>query len=148
FAGPGKKLSQSAYPSVASQINKHVTELGYIPHELTACLHSLADIFVFPSFYENCPLSVLESMASRRPVIASDIPGISELITHKRDGLLVQSGNVEQLARAVVTLIRDDTLREELGRNAQETVEKHYNWKCVAAEVLDYYTSVLASPAD
>ncbi|MGZ4869553.1 MAG: glycosyltransferase, partial [Halobacteriota archaeon] len=145
-AGPGKMLSQSACPSVASQINKHVTELGYVRHELTGCLHSLADVFVLPSFYENCPLGILEAMASRRSVVASDIPGISELITDKYNGLLTQSGNAEQLAQAIITLITDGTMKRELERNARQMVEKHHDWRQVAAEVSDYYTSLLASP--
>ncbi|MGZ4851991.1 MAG: glycosyltransferase family 4 protein, partial [Halobacteriota archaeon] len=145
-AGPGKMLSQSACPSVASQISKHVTELGYVRHELTGCLHSLADVFVLPSFYENCPLGILEAMASRRSVVASDIPGISELITDKYNGLLTQSGNAEQLAQAIITLITDGTMKRELERNARQMVEKHHDWRQVAAEVSDYYTSLLASP--
>jgi glycosyltransferase involved in cell wall biosynthesis len=112
-------------------------------HEQTPFLYALADVFTLPSFYENCPLAMLEAMASGRPIVASNISGISELVTHEKDGLLTQCGNVDQLAETIITLIEDDGLRKKLGRNARRSVQVHNDWKKVATEVSDYYISVL-----
>jgi glycosyltransferase involved in cell wall biosynthesis len=135
FAGPGQRLPHRA--------GDHVVQLGYVAHERTPFLHALADIFTLPSFYENCPLTILEAMASGRPIVASNINGISELVTHEKEGLLTQPGNVNQLVEAIITLIKDDGLRTKLGRNARRTVQDRNDWKKVAAEVSDYYTWVL-----
>ena len=135
FAGPNQSLPHNA--------GDHVVQLGYVCHEQTPFLYALADVFTLPSFYENCPLAMLEAMASGRPIVASNISGISELVTHEKDGLLTQCGNVDQLAETIITLIEDDGLRKKLGRNARRSVQVHNDWKKVATEVSDYYISVL-----
>jgi len=135
FAGPGK-LPPHDHPD-------NVTELGYIDHHTAPSLYALADIFVLPSFYENFPLTILEAMATGRAVVASNVGGIPEMISHGRNGLLVRSGSVGDIADALTTLIRDDELRTNLGRNARRTVEDRFDWGRVAAEVFDYYAWVL-----
>jgi glycosyltransferase involved in cell wall biosynthesis len=136
FAGPGSKL-----PPCDCQ--DHITELGYVDHRLTPSLYALADIFVFPSFYDNFPLTILEAMASGCAVIASNVGGIPEQIEHLHNGLLVRSGSVVDIVNAVVTLIRDKTSRTDLGHNARRTIDEYFDWKRVADEVTAYYSWVL-----
>lgn len=136
FAGHGDKLSASGYEN-------NITQLGHVAHHVTPYLHALADMFILPSFYENFPLSILEAMATERAAIASNIGGIPELITHRRDGWLVRSGSVDDIVSAITTLINDDALRKDLGRCARKTVEDRFGWKKVATEVMEYYASIL-----
>ena len=91
-----------------------------------------ADIFVLPSLNECFPVSILEAMQFRLPVIASAIGGIPDMISEKKEGLLVQPGDVSDLKEKLALLLLNATLRKELGFNGQNkfiqnyTIE-HYN---------------------
>jgi glycosyltransferase involved in cell wall biosynthesis len=86
------------------------------------------DVFVHPAVWaEAFGLTIAEAMATGRPVVASAIGGIPELIDHGVTGLLVTPGNPAALARALDRLIADAELREGLGRNARRRVEERFD---------------------
>ena len=76
-----------------------------------------ADIFVLPSSYEGMPMTIIEAMGSGLPVVASAVGGIPDMICDGESGLLI-SPEPESIRDALLTLIRDRSLREKLGRNA------------------------------
>lgn len=80
------------------------------------------DVFVLPSYQEGLPLVVLESMACGRPTIATNVGGIPEIITDKRIGLLVEAGQPESIARAVISLARDPASSLLMGQRAKKDV--------------------------
>ena len=84
-----------------------------------APLLQAADVFVHPSLHENCPVSVLEAMSCGRPVIASAVGGIPELIEHEESGLLVPPGSAGALADGLARLATDGGLRWKLGEAAR-----------------------------
>lgn len=94
-----------------------------------------ADALVRPSLTEGMPLSLLEAMAARVPVVASDIPGNRSLVRDGVTGLLVPAGNVEALAGAVRALIDDPTLADRLASCAAVTVAGQ-SWDACAAGTL------------
>ena len=136
FAGAGKNITLDIS-------KENYTFLGYIPHEITPYVYSLSDIFVLPSLYENFPLSVLEAMSSGLAVIATNVGGIPEMITHNENGILIPPRSSKDIARSVVNLVEDDQLRKELGVNARKTVEKKFSWKIAALRTKEYYERVL-----
>ena len=76
------------------------------------------DIFVNPSLYEGMSNSILEAMAAKIPIIASDIPSNRELIEDKKSGLLVPIKNSDKIAGAVIELLKNKNLRENFSQNA------------------------------
>jgi glycosyltransferase involved in cell wall biosynthesis len=70
------------------------------------------------------PIKVLEHLSQGNPVIASRIPGLTATIRHEYNGLLVEPGNPDDLANAVIRLQKDRPLWEQLARNALESVKK------------------------
>ena len=86
-----------------------------------------ADFFVLPSDIEGLPLSILEAMAHGLPIVASDVGGIPELITHDEHGLLVPPGHAEALANALIKISRDPMLRARLGHTAKERAESEFS---------------------
>ncbi|PKM55427.1 MAG: hypothetical protein CVV00_03970 [Firmicutes bacterium HGW-Firmicutes-5] len=76
-----------------------------------------ADIFVLPSLWEGMPITLIEAMATGMPIVATDVGGISDMITHDESGLVVKT-QVEDLVEALDRLIRDKALRMKLGKNA------------------------------
>ena len=78
------------------------------------------DVAVFSSDREGMPLAVIEAMAAGKAIVATDIPGITELVRDGDEGLLVPSRNPAALAEAVGRLLDDDELRTRLGAAARE----------------------------
>ncbi|MFX0117412.1 MAG: glycosyltransferase family 4 protein, partial [Candidatus Hodarchaeota archaeon] len=81
---------------------------GYQPTEELITTLKSAQMVVLPSeWYENCPYTILEAFAARKPVIASNIGGIPELVEDRRDGLLFEPGNSEELTDRLRLLLHD-----------------------------------------
>ncbi len=77
-----------------------------------------ADVFVHPSYYEGLSNSLLEAMQMGLPVVAMNCSSMPELVTDQVEGLLVPRGDSGALGRAMARLLRDETLRERMGRAA------------------------------
>ncbi len=85
------------------------------------------DIFVLPSWYEGFPLVILEAMAAVCPVISTKgVGAIPEVVIDGVSGILVEKQNPKQIADAIIRLINNPRLREEMGRAGRERVEKYY----------------------
>ena len=100
-------------------------------------------VYVLPSFSEGLPVVLLEAMALGKPVVASNIPGIQDVITHGKDGFLFEAGNVSQLKEYLELLLEDEDLRRRIGKNARKTVEEKYTFKKVADSYLELYEEVI-----
>jgi glycosyltransferase involved in cell wall biosynthesis len=72
------------------------------------------DIFVLPSLWEGLPLVLLEAMASKKPIVATDVNGITEIIHSEEEGILVPSKNSAALSSAILRLLKNDELRERI----------------------------------
>ncbi len=84
---------------------------GAIPHDRVADVLASLDVLVVPSIWiENSPLVIREAFAAGIPVVASDLGGMAELVTHERNGLLFEPGSVESLARALRRLVDEPQL--------------------------------------
>ncbi|MFX0088275.1 MAG: glycosyltransferase family 4 protein [Candidatus Hodarchaeota archaeon] len=102
--------------------------------------YSAASMLVLPSSQEVMPLVLLEANAAGLPVIATSIGGVPEIIKHNSNGLLVDYGNVEQLADSILLLLKDRKLGESLGRKGRNMI-KNLSWKDLAKETERVYTS-------
>jgi glycosyltransferase involved in cell wall biosynthesis len=128
---------------LASQgsLNGSITFLGRRT-DLVA-LYAASDCFVLPTKYDTFSLSTLEAMASGLPVIISRAAGVSELLTTERDSLLLENPeSVEALAEGLGRIVRDETLRKNLGIEARKTAER-YSWEMVTRRTLAVYQEVL-----
>jgi glycosyltransferase involved in cell wall biosynthesis len=85
-------------------------------------LLSMFDIFALPSLWEGLPLVLLEAAAMGKPIVATDIDGVREVIRDGETGLLVPPANPERLAEAILRLLQDKDLAHKLGENAKATI--------------------------
>ncbi len=116
---------------------------GNLPHgELPAIIRRAA-VFVLPSHFEGHPKTLLEAMACGVAVIGADSPGIREVVRHMETGLLCGAGATD-LRSAVETLLRDDSLRETLGRNARIQIERKNALARVVERELAVYEGLTA----
>jgi glycosyltransferase involved in cell wall biosynthesis len=102
--------------SLAQQLNitEHIIFSGYrddIPQ-----IMEIIDIFTFPSFSESFGRSLLEAMAASKPIIASNVGGIPEVVVDGETGVLVPPGNSTELAAAISYLLKDNNLIKKMGR--------------------------------
>jgi glycosyltransferase involved in cell wall biosynthesis len=115
----------------------NVTNLGFQTGDALRALISAAAFSVYPSvWYENCPLSVLESQALGTPVLGSDIGGIPELITPGKTGELFRSGHADDLAEKIALLFY-------AGRR-REAMREHCLFRGSAVGIGHYYARLIA----
>ncbi len=99
---------------------------------------------VVPSeWYENCPMTVLESFASGKAVIGSDIGGMPDLIDNGVNGLLFRAGSAQDLAEKIDFLIKDDSRVVEMGKNARRKVEEKYNKEAHYELLMEVYRMII-----
>jgi glycosyltransferase involved in cell wall biosynthesis/protein-tyrosine-phosphatase len=101
------------------------------------------DLFVLPSLNEGIPMALLEAMALTRPVIASAVGGIPEVVTDRVTGLLVQPQDDRQLANACLELARNRHWAQTLGARARRRVEKDFSHERNGHALLDIYRDVV-----
>ncbi len=115
--------------------------LGPRPQHEVAQLMRETDIFVLPSIIatdgqmDGIPLSLMEAMAAGKPVVASSISGIPELVTNDVSGVLVDAAYASRLADAVLRLAADPELRERLGRAGQLKVRRDFDIRRTAEQL-------------
>lgn len=94
-----------------------------------------SDVFVLPSYFEALPVALLEAMARGVPVIATRVGGIPDVIEDGVNGLLVDPGQPEPLARAIVAMLTDDALRTRLREAAHSDVRKRYSTEAIIEDL-------------
>lgn len=103
------------------------------------------DLFVHPSYGEPFGLAIAEAMAMQKPVIACGTGGVPEIITHGVDGMLVEEGSAEAVAKAIATLMGDPELRRRLGVNARQTIRLRFAPRQQCREVATRYENLVAA---
>jgi glycosyltransferase involved in cell wall biosynthesis len=104
--------------------------------------HTAADLFLLTSLYEHFGLVLLEAMAACKPVIASKVGAIPEIVDDNITGFLFPPRDAKTLANLVLRLLDDPLLRIEMGANGRKKVEAHYNWDDITARYLRLYESL------
>lgn len=134
--GPLEKSLKERYPK--ARFVGHVTG-----DKLRQTIKAASTIAVPSEWYENCPMSVLEAMAYGKPVIASNIGGIPELVQHGETGLLFEPGNGEMLSGHLATIMEDAGKRCEYGMAGRKRVEEHFSLERHNKGLMEVYTSLL-----
>lgn len=124
IAGEGVERAKLESLIAELGLQTKVTLLGH-RSDITDIL-AASDVFVMPSLWEGLPLAVLEAMFANNAVIASKASGIPEAIPTSDTGILVEPGNVEELAAALGSVLDDSSLRLRLGNGAADRAQTHF----------------------
>ncbi len=128
-------------------IEEHVEFPGWVDGESKRDLLRRGGIFVLPSHNENLPVSLLEAMSWRMPVISTRVGGIPEMVRDGVDGILIGAGDRASLACAIVELAQDAGLRERMGGAARERVAGTFQRDVVMPQLEAIYRSLSGGTA-
>jgi glycosyltransferase involved in cell wall biosynthesis len=122
-------------------LERSVRFLGFRPdvENLLACL----DLFVVPSTTEGFSISTIEAMAAGLAVVVTNSGGPGEIVTHLKDGILVDENSPEAIAEAIRLCLSDQQLRETLSSNSRKTVQGRFDMRTMIKRYLDLYDACL-----
>lgn len=145
-AGEGSSLESMEHLASALGVQDRVRFLGRVSEDNLPKVYAACDVFVLPSVsrLEAFGIVALEAMATGKPVVVADIPGVREVIEDGREGLLADPMNPQDLAQKIQRLLADPTLRAEMGRRGREKVLAMFTTETVTEQVLKVYEDVLA----
>lgn len=131
-------LEQQAKDLGLSEIIWFAGDRTDIP-QLLQCM----DVFVLPSLAEGISNTLLEAMACSLPLVATHVGGTPEIITEGEQGLLVEPQSPKALAEALLTLLKNESLRKKMGASGRKKVERNFNWEATVSSYAEVYHKVL-----
>jgi glycosyltransferase involved in cell wall biosynthesis len=138
--GVGRATLQQEIADMGLQAKVHLTGFR---EDVPACLAAM-DVFVLPSIKsDGVPQVIIQALAMRKPVVASAVGGIPEVIQHQHTGMLVPSNNPRALAEAVVQVLHDPASAAGWARAGGELIDAHYTLERMIDRTAAVYTAVL-----
>lgn len=134
YVGDGTMKNKLEKKVKNTGFDRHVKFLGNIPYSRVPEMYKLSDIYVIPSLFEGTPVALLEAMFNGLPIIGTNVNGINSLISHKKNGLLFEKGNMEDLEGKIKELVEDKDLSNRLGNVAKNNYSKTYKFDNVVSE--------------
>lgn len=129
---------------IASTAASSVFFLGKIPHFELFEYYQQADIFIFPSVWnEAFGMPIIEAMSMGLPVIATHGGAFPELVEDGKTGLLVERGDADALAEAMLRLLVDDNLRKAMGEAGRQRAVEKFDWDHQAEKLLHHYHAIM-----
>jgi len=122
-------------------LKENIKLLGF-REDVHKLLH-LIDVFVLSSISEGLPLSVVEAMAASRPVVATDVGGLSEIVVPDQTGYLVEPGNAAALAEKILILLRNRDIREQMGKAGRKIAEEKFSLKTMINNYQNLYKQLI-----
>lgn len=106
-------------------------------------IYSIMDIFVLPSLTEGLPMVLLEAMASKKPVIATSVGAIPKVVVDGETGLLINSADSNQLADAIIYLLKNENKAREIGEKGYERVKNEFSSNRMTKQYIKVYEEIL-----
>ncbi len=106
-------------------------------------LLQLIDVFVLSSTSEGLPLSVIEAMASSKPVVATNVGGLPEIVVHDQTGYLVEPQNARALAEKLIFFLENEALRNRMGQAGRKVIEEKYSLKTMIDNYQNLYENLV-----
>lgn len=135
-----EKLEQTC---TQNQLQHRVQFLGH-RNDIPAIL-SKGDLIVLPSIHDNLPYTIMEAQVAGKPVIASDVGGIPEMISHGENGLLFPTGRSDVLCQYINTLLDNKSLRRHLAHTARISGLRQWSIDSMIDQLMSLYDEVLQS---
>jgi glycosyltransferase involved in cell wall biosynthesis len=148
IAGDGSQREKVAERARSLKVSTHYQYYGIYtrPKERTAFMHDL-DVFVMPSFTEGTPNSIIEAMANGKPIVASAVGGIPDMIDSE-SGILVPAGDAPALTEAMMVLAQNPERRLRMGQAALDRYRRLFSPNAVVPLMLETYGRIVVGNMD
>lgn len=147
LVGAGPELPALKRLATKLGFSDDVTFAGAVGQDDIRRHYRQATVFCSSSFNEGLPYVLMEAMAAGRPVVATAIAGVRELVHDGDTGLIVSPGRVDELTRAIARLLEDPRLRAELGAAGCRYVAREFDARRSAAKLEGFFHRMLNLPA-
>ena len=143
FVGDGYLSSRLERQAESVGVRKNIIFTGWRKDAVE--ILDLFDILVLPSLNEGMGKVLVEGMALGKPIIASNVGGIIDLVRNGENGILVPPGDSDALGEAILQLLKDKNLSEKLGKNGKAMVYPEFDASVMVKQIDDLYESLLVS---
>jgi len=147
---PASRLVIAGTGSLEAELKAQAQELG-IAEDVIWCgwrtdvprLLAASDIYVQPSLNEGLSLSIIEAMCAEKPIIATKVGGIYEVLERDVSGILIEPGDNEQLTQAITTLVSQPEKRKQMGQVAKQNAVQNFGLRRMTAQYQSIYDDLL-----
>ncbi len=141
IVGEGYRLRELKDMVSALGLEKSIIFAGY--QDDIASVYRALDVVVLTSVREGLPVSLLEAGSVCRPVVATDVGGVSEVVINEKTGFVVPVNDTDAIADRVLRILKDDTLAETFGRNGQRFVQDNFSPEATSYRIVRLYRELL-----
>jgi len=148
LAGPLSNRAKEVATAIEGLPNfekERLVDIGTFSERDKASIYDSFDVFVLPSMAESFGIAYLEAWACGKPVIGARIGPTQCVIDEGIDGLLVDSNDPQDIARAIIALLSDREMRERMGRSGHAKTIAQYTWDKVTDKVEKLYLELVAA---
>jgi glycosyltransferase involved in cell wall biosynthesis len=138
--GPDREAAEREAKELG--IARRIIQLGY--QRDVSPYYALFDALVLPSANEGTPVVAIEALAACRPVVATRVGGVPDVVTEGEDGFLVEVGDIDGIAEALARLARDPELRRRMGQSGRERMIPRYRVERLVDDVDALYRELLS----
>jgi len=147
LAAPGGTTFRRSFESSHPRARGRVQFTGSVDDDMLRRFYAGCDILVVPSRFESFGLILLEAMMFAKPVVASDVGGMREIVRDGETGILVPPDDSVQLCAALGRLVRFPELRQEMGSKGRQLYENQFDPTAMVRGTVAFYRSLLGSDA-
>jgi glycosyltransferase involved in cell wall biosynthesis len=142
--GSAEYLRELRLSAKSAGVSDKVVFTGRIPQEVLPHAYAACALVVLPSLMEGFGISLLESMASSRPCVATRVGAIPEILRHRETGLLVKPADSRELGDAMATLLADPGLGRAMGKRGSKMVKSEFSLGRMTADTFQVYRGLVA----
>jgi glycosyltransferase involved in cell wall biosynthesis len=142
------KFAPGYFESIKTKINREslskiaIINDAFLPNDLLKTYVVSSDVYIFPNEKQTWGLAAIEAMALGKACIVSDEAGVHEIVEDGENGLIFKCRDVEDLTKKMEKLIKDNKLRERIGKNARKFVLANFSWENYAKSMMDIFQEV------
>ncbi|MBD3300734.1 MAG: glycosyltransferase [Candidatus Moranbacteria bacterium] len=146
IAGAGKEKEKILKSIQEKKLSKRIFFLGFVSEKEKKLLFNTVDLFIQPNIkvpgdMEGFGVTMLEAASCKLPVIASNLEGIKDALTHKENGILIEPKDKIKYIKVINRFLEDDDLRKLFAEKARQYTKERFDWKIIARQYLKEFKS-------